>query len=131
MPGRFILKYDFLEAPRIWDAICHEVSENYSPDEQIRLRLGMTEIINNIVEHASTGREDARFSLRVLKLDGRLFLCLSHEGPAFVPSPEAMDPDKVLASERTRGRGLWLISQCFTEVRYRDRGLTQRIIARL
>ncbi|BAQ70402.1 putative anti-sigma factor [Rhodovulum sulfidophilum] len=131
MPGRFILKYDFLEAPRVWDAISSELSANYPQDDLIRIRLGLTEIINNIVEHASNGQDDARFSLRILKLESGLFLCLSYAGPAFVPPPDALDAEKVLASERTRGRGLWLISQCFTQVRYRDRGLTQRVIARL
>lgn len=93
-----------------------------SADTATRTAIGLHEVLNNIVEHGYAGRSG-----------GDIEVSLAHEGEdAWVeilddgnphPSRDADRPPEPspvddLMEMGTRGRGLWLISQCFAEVSY-------------
>ncbi|WP_339951574.1 ATP-binding protein [uncultured Albimonas sp.] len=129
MSCRFTVRCDFEEASRVWDAIELRIGARYRQNDRLKLRLGLTEIINNVIGHGLGEGSEETFSLRVFERDRRLTVWIGHGGAPFPPPAQVTDEAKVLASEDARGRGLWLIEQCFHEVRYRQRGARQTILA--
>ncbi len=91
------------------------------PDgERELLRLGLQEALVNAVRHGN--REDPRKSLRIRRilLNGWFVWQIQDEGPGipvdrrFFRLPEA--------PEAPSGRGLFLIRQCFDDIRWSPRG---------
>ena len=89
-------------------------------DERELLRLGLQEALVNAVRHGN--REDPRKSLRIRRilLDGWFVWQIQDEGPG-IPAERRFFclPD---APEAPSGRGLFLIRQCFDDIRWSPRG---------
>jgi serine/threonine-protein kinase RsbW len=88
------------------------------PDgERELLRLGLQEALVNAVRHGN--REDPRKSLRIRRilLNGWFVWQIQDEGPG-IPVDRRL-PE---APEAPSGRGLFLIRQCFDDIRWSPRG---------
>jgi|GEM_PF-6500016 hypothetical protein len=96
---------------------------DFASEEAIsKVIIGLHEVIHNIIEHGYEGEGDqaihlcgrrkGRYAALVIEDDGRPHPRLPRPRPETFTSLEEM---------AERGRGLWLISQCFTRVQYRHR----------
>lgn len=89
-------------------------------DERELLRLGLQEALVNAVRHGN--REDPRKSLRIRRilLNTWFVWQIQDEGPG-IPADRRFFrlPD---APEAPSGRGLFLIRQCFDDIRWSPRG---------
>lgn len=104
--------------------IIHEImpllTDFASEEGMSKVIIGLHEVLHNIIEHGYGGKTD-----QVIRLWGRrkgryAVLVIEDEGRPHprLPRPE---PETITSLEdmAERGRGLWLISQCFARVRYR------------
>ncbi len=106
-------------------AIVHETRRlmpgQIPQDEVARMEIGLHEVLNNIIEHGYGGKPDQIIDFWACRRRGRLMLLIEDSGlPHPAPSPQ---PEEIVDIEQMseRGRGLWLIQQCFASVRYRVR----------
>jgi anti-sigma regulatory factor (Ser/Thr protein kinase) len=105
--------------------------EDFASEEGVsKVVIGLHEVLHNIMEHGYDGRTDqairvwgrrkGRYVVLVIEDDGRPHPRLPRPEPEVICSLEDM---------AERGRGLWLISQCFTRVRYRHlKGRNQTLL---
>lgn len=95
---------------------------NASADAATRTAIGLHEVLNNIVEHGYAGRSGGGIEIGLTQAGEDAWVEILDDGRPH-PSHDADRPPEPspvddLMAMRTRGRGLWLISQCFAEVRY-------------
>lgn len=95
------------------------------------VELGVTEILNNVVEHGfGMDDADARIRVRGRACAGGVLLAVDVPGRA-ITLPPVREPDfsAGMLDQQERGRGLWLIEQCFSGVRYSRRAGRNRVLA--
>lgn len=119
MDVRIEIESRYSDVPRL----VHEVMAllaDFSSEEAIsKVVIGLHEVVHNIIEHGYAGedghairlwaRRRGHYAVLVIEDDGRPHPRTPHPEPETITSLEAM---------AERGRGLWLISQCFARVRY-------------
>ncbi|MBB4266594.1 ATP-binding protein [Roseospira visakhapatnamensis] len=130
MGRRYVVRCDFTSVADTWERILPNLT-GYSQDDLIKIHIGLVEILNNIVEHSYGGECDRTFTLSVFRISGGLVFVADHDGPRFLDEPpaRALHSPRVWMSTEERGRGLWLIDQCFNSVAYRRRRKIKRVIA--
>jgi serine/threonine-protein kinase RsbW len=93
------------------------------------VRLALDEAVVNAVRHGNRGDPTKLVRVRYRVGPGRVVAEVEDEGPGFDPAsvPDPRHPDK---RERPGGRGLFLMRQYLTAVRYSGRGNRVRLYRR-
>lgn len=97
---------------------------------QALMELGLAEILNNIVEHGYGSADGSTIRVRGRQSDRGVVVVIDVAGePVELPSAKAHAPHLPITEQAERGRGLWLIEQCFSAVAYYRRGDSNRVFA--
>ena len=91
--------------------------------EAFKLRLVLSEVLNNLVEHVQARHGDAAIEVECHLTASRLYLVIRDSGPAMQALPAGAFPDGLSES----GRGWPIIHSWADQVRYR-RGLGYNIL---
>ncbi len=83
--------------------------------EAFQLRLALSEVLNNLVEHAPAGKKAGAIEVHCRIDAGHLFLAVRDNGPAMEALPAGEFPESL----SDRGRGWPIIHSWADEVRYR------------
>lgn len=125
----------FVDVPRVFSAIRPLLEGNAPPDAINLAEIGLHEVINNIIEHGYGGKPGHSIDIRSCRRRTMVAVAIEDMGAIHPAALRRKDPPPEtfagLESMSERGRGLWLIEQCFSRVRYsvRDgRNLTRLYI---
>ena len=92
-----------------------------SNDEIWELRLAMHELAINAIEHGNKKDERKQVKIDCTIFDDRLEFLVEDEGQGFDPQ-SVPDPTDTEGIERTRGRGIFLVSRLVDKVDYENGG---------
>lgn len=111
---------------RILDAVREA---GYPPKAQFAIRLALDEAACNAMRHGNAGNPHRKVTLQWSITDDVASISVSDQGPGF--NPDALpDPTADENLVRPCGRGVMLIRQYMTAVRYSDGGRTVTLIKR-
>ncbi|MEY4430714.1 MAG: hypothetical protein RLZZ533_650 [Cyanobacteriota bacterium] len=92
------------------------------------LQLGLQEVLVNAVRHGNGN--DPRKCLRVRRILTPRWLVFQVQDEGCGVPPQGRCPDLPVAVDAASGRGLFLIHQCFEDVRWSRRGNRVQVAAR-
>ena len=108
----------FDEVPTLMAAV-RPLLDACGEESRAKAEIGIHEIVHNIIEHGYEKSPQGRIHLRAGFQDDLAWIELMDEGKPHPGYSAASPPpvDNLLAME-VRGRGLWLIQQCFERITY-------------
>ncbi|MBE7560161.1 ATP-binding protein [bacterium] len=127
MPTSRVLKHQ--EIPNDFDAIHvlvreildHASERGYDENAHFALRLALDEALANAYDHGNRRRSDRRIRVTYEITPHRVKVVVGDEGDGF-DHHGLDDPREDAALDRTHGRGIFLIQQFMSEVRFNEKG---------
>lgn len=116
-----------LDRVRLLRAAVRAVAAELGCDEStcFQIQLGLTEAVNNVIEHAYHFHPDRRVNVNIEAAQGYIELRITDNGVPFPLECEAKSldaaahvPDPLDGEHHERGRGLWIIHQTMDSVKF-------------
>ncbi len=100
------------------------------PDEEVRMRLCVDEVLVNAIVHGNEMSPDKRVTVTVYKSNDRVGIRIEDEGPGFDPQdvPDPDDPESLLLEG---GRGVLIITSFMDDVKYYCHGSRVLLVRKL
>lgn len=126
-----VIDNDFHQALQIQSEIIATI-ERYHPDdaELAAIRLALEEAMVNAVTHGNQSDPGKKLHIDYEVGDTELRIRIEDEGPGFDPR-SLPDPTLPEYRQRPRGRGIFLMRHCMTQVNFLGRGNCVEMVRRL